>query len=46
VLIAASLAVRTTEANGRNVSDAMSISELLCKPIGINPELTVMIAST
>jgi len=28
-LIAASLAVRTTEANGRRVSEAMRISELV-----------------
>ncbi len=45
-LTAASRADRTTPLNGRNASLASCISEELCRPIGMRPELTVMIAST
>ncbi len=43
---AASRAERTTAVSGRSASLASWTSDELCSPIGISPELTVMIAST
>ena len=44
-LTAASRAERTTADSGRSASLAICASDELCSPIGINPELTVTIAS-